>query len=102
SLRPSRVCTRSLHDALPICTRAESGGVMVAVKDSGVGMNEEERKRCLEPFFTTKGERGTGLGLSVVYGIIQRHEGRIEIESAPGDRKSTRLNSSHVKNSYAV
>ena len=44
-------------------------------------MTADERERCLEPFFTTKGDWGTGLGLSVVYGIIQRHEGRIEIQS---------------------
>ncbi len=56
----------------------------VAVADSGTGMSEEDRARCLEPFFTTKGERGTGLGLSVVYGIIQRHGGTIEITSEIG------------------
>ena len=53
------------------------------VADSGIGMSEETRRRCLEPFFTTKGERGTGLGLAMVYGIVQRHHGEIEIESAP-------------------
>ena len=47
-------------------------------------MDEETRRRCLEPFFTTKGERGTGLGLPMVYGMVQRHSADIEIESAPG------------------
>ena len=47
-------------------------------------MDEETRRRCLEPFFTTKGERGTGLGLAMVYGMVQRHSAEIEIESAPG------------------
>ncbi len=47
-------------------------------------MIEEVRQRCLEPFFTTKGERGTGMGLPMVYGIVQRHEGTMEIESALG------------------
>jgi CheY-like chemotaxis protein len=47
-------------------------------------MPEEVRRRCLEPFFTTKGERGTGLGLSMVYGIVQRHEGEIDIQTAVG------------------
>jgi signal transduction histidine kinase/CheY-like chemotaxis protein len=57
--------------------------VRVDVSDTGVGMDEETRGKCLEPFFTTKGERGTGLGLAMVYGAIQRHSGEIEIASAP-------------------
>jgi len=65
--------------------------VCVEVTDTGVGMDEETRRRCLEPFFTTKGERGTGLGLAMVYGMAQRHAGRIEIESAPGRGSTVRL-----------
>jgi CheY-like chemotaxis protein len=45
-------------------------------------MDEETRRRCLEPFFTTKGERGTGLGLAMVYGMVQRHSADLEIDSA--------------------
>jgi PAS domain S-box-containing protein len=55
--------------------------VQVEVADTGVGMDEETRRRCLEPFFTTKGERGTGLGLAMVYGVLQRHNADIEIDS---------------------
>jgi len=58
--------------------------VQIDVADTGVGMDEHVRLRCLEPFFTTKGERGTGLGLAMVYGIIQRHGGELAIDSAPG------------------
>jgi signal transduction histidine kinase/ActR/RegA family two-component response regulator len=58
--------------------------VCIQVADTGFGMSEETRKRCLEPFFTTKGERGSGLGLAMVYGIAQRHSANLEIESAPG------------------
>jgi len=65
--------------------------VSVEVSDTGLGMNEETRRRCLEPFFTTKGERGTGLGLAMVYGIVQRHGGEIEIESAVGQGTTVRL-----------
>jgi CheY-like chemotaxis protein len=65
--------------------------VLVEITDTGVGMDEETRRRCLEPFFTTKGERGTGLGLAMVYGVVQRHEGDLEIESAPGTGTTVRM-----------
>lgn len=63
----------------------EKGGIRFAVRDTGAGMDEETRRRALEPFFTTRkvGE-GTGLGLSVVHGIVTAHGGAIEIETAPG------------------
>ena len=54
-------------------------------------MDDETRRRCLEPFFTTKGERGTGLGLAMVYGMVQRHDAEIEIDSAPGHGTTVRL-----------
>jgi signal transduction histidine kinase/ActR/RegA family two-component response regulator len=59
--------------------------VLVEVSDTGIGMDEETRRKCLEPFFTTKGERGTGLGLAMVYGMTQRHSAAIDIESARGE-----------------
>jgi signal transduction histidine kinase/ActR/RegA family two-component response regulator len=65
--------------------------VQVEVIDSGVGMDEETRRRCLEPFFTTKGERGTGLGLAMVYGMIQRHSAELEIDSKAGTGTTVRL-----------
>lgn len=65
--------------------------VDVEVADSGAGMDEQTRRRCLEPFFTTKGERGTGLGLPMVYGVMQRHGGDIDIDSAPGAGTTMRL-----------
>jgi signal transduction histidine kinase len=58
--------------------------VVCRVADNGVGMTEEVRQRCLEPFFTTKGDKGSGLGLAMVYGIAQRWGARIEIDSAVG------------------
>ncbi len=63
----------------------------VEVSDTGVGMDEDTRVRCLEPFFTTKGERGTGLGLATVYGVVQRHSAELEIESTPGEGTTMRL-----------
>jgi PAS domain S-box-containing protein len=74
------------HDGGPL-----PGHVHIEVKDTGRGMDEETRRRCLEPFFTTKGERGTGLGLAMVYGIVQRHSADIEIESTPGQGTAVRM-----------
>jgi PAS domain S-box-containing protein len=65
--------------------------VLVEVADTGEGMDEETRRRCLEPFFTTKGERGTGLGLAMVYGAVQRHGADLEIDSTLGKGTTVRL-----------
>ena len=65
--------------------------VWVEVRDTGIGMDEQTKSRCLEPFFTTKGERGTGLGLAMVHGMLERHGGEIEIESKPGFGTAIRL-----------
>ena len=65
--------------------------VRLEVNDSGAGMDEETRRRCLEPFFTTKGERGTGLGLAMVYGMAQRHGAILEIDSRLGAGTTIRL-----------
>jgi CheY-like chemotaxis protein len=61
------------------------------VTDTGAGMDEVTRRRCLEPFYTTKGERGTGLGLAMVYGVLQRHGAELEIVSAVGRGTTMRL-----------
>jgi PAS domain S-box-containing protein len=65
--------------------------VLLEVQDAGVGMDEDTRRRCLEPFFTTKGTRGTGLGLAMVYGVAQRHGASLEIESEPGKGTLVRM-----------
>ncbi|MBA4315715.1 MAG: hypothetical protein C0422_10390 [Alcaligenaceae bacterium] len=61
--------------------KSDHDQVVIEIRDTGLGMNEETLKRCLEPFYTTKGERGTGLGLAMVYGIVKRMRGQIEIDS---------------------
>ena len=62
-----------------------TGEVCLTVEDDGPGMSDEVRQRALEPFFTTKGAAGTGLGLAQVYGFMRQAGGRIELDSAPGE-----------------
>ena len=76
---------------LTFTTRTVDGRVCLEVGDSGIGMDEETSRRCLEPFFTTKGERGTGLGLAMVYGFVRRHGAEIQIDSAPGQGTRIRI-----------
>jgi signal transduction histidine kinase len=82
-------------DAMPqggtitLRTSLEGPNIMLEIADTGSGMTEETRRRCLEPFFTTKGQKGTGLGLAMVYGIVQRHGGTIALHSELG--KGTRF-----------
>lgn len=63
--------------------RATPPEIVVTVEDTGAGMAPEEKARIFEPFYTTKA-KGTGLGLFVAHGIVQRHGGTIEVESDPG------------------
>jgi signal transduction histidine kinase/DNA-binding response OmpR family regulator len=69
---------------LTLGTSAAAQSVQLEVVDTGIGMDETTRRKCLEPFFTTKGERGTGLGLAMVYGTVKRHAADIRIDSAQG------------------
>ena len=69
---------------ITVGTRIDDEHVVVEVGDTGSGMTQEVRRQCLEPFFTTKGNEGTGLGLSMVYGIIVGHRGTVDIESEVG------------------
>jgi PAS domain S-box-containing protein len=72
-------------------TRHSGKDVILEVEDQGEGMNEETKRRCLEPFFSTKGEGGTGLGLAMIYGFVQRHRGRIDFESELGKGTIVRI-----------
>ncbi len=63
---------------------ADGDRVVIRAADTGCGMSEETRRRVFEPFFTTKGVQGNGLGLAVVWGIVARHRGEIEVESTLG------------------
>jgi PAS domain S-box-containing protein len=70
--------------SLKLCCQPERNRIKLRFADTGTGIKEEIRERIFEPFYTTKGVHGTGLGLAVSYGIIERHEGMISVESHLG------------------
>jgi PAS domain S-box-containing protein len=78
-------------DAMPnggkvtICCKRDGDRLKLRFADSGIGMEEDVRERVFEPFYTTKGVHGTGLGLAVSYGIVERHYGTISVSSKPGE-----------------
>jgi two-component system, NtrC family, sensor kinase len=75
-----------------VTARADDTSITVSVRDDGVGMTEEVRRRVFEPFFTTKDVgAGTGLGLAITYNVIVAHGGSIDVESAPGQGTTIRI-----------
>jgi len=76
---------------LTLVTRATEDQVEVAVSDTGVGIPAAVRDKIFDPFFTTKGPQGTGLGLSMTYGIVSRHGGSITVDSEEGRGSTFRL-----------
>ncbi|HWF19875.1 MAG TPA: ATP-binding protein [Verrucomicrobiae bacterium] len=88
-----KLIVRTSTPYLPTTEQAKNTpkhGVLEVI-DNGTGMSELTLKHCLEPFYSTKGQRGTGLGLAMVYGVMERHQGKIEIESELGKGTTVRL-----------
>jgi signal transduction histidine kinase len=71
---------------------AGADGIVLEVQDTGIGIHPDDEKHIFEPFFTTKLDgKGVGLGLAVVYGIVTRHGGRIEVQSQRGTGTTFRM-----------
>ena len=79
-----RIKEHQVSESISITTHDSPEYVIIQIADTGVGMSKEVKQKIFDPFFTTKevGE-GTGLGLSIVFGIIEDHNGKIELQSEP-------------------
>jgi len=76
---------------LSVELKKAQGGIEICVTDSGIGMTEEARAKCMDPFYSTKAEPGAGLGLAMVHGVIRRHAGELSITSQPGAGTTVRV-----------
>ncbi len=86
------IATRGVTLGSPANPDARPTHLIIEVVDNGIGMDNYTRQHCLEPFFSTKRQQGgSGLGLAMVYGTMERHEGHIEIQSGPNQGTSMRL-----------
>jgi PAS domain S-box-containing protein len=79
------------HGSITLKSRFRDSQVILEVEDTGQGMDEETLRHCLEPFFTTKGLRGSGLGLVMVKGTMERYRGKVEMTSQPGEGTRAKL-----------
>ncbi len=77
--------------ALKLFSSDDRKKVILEVQDNGIGMDDETRKNCVEPFYTTKNSEGTGLGLSIVSGIVDEFKGELEIDSEAGEGTTMRI-----------
>ncbi|MBZ0251810.1 MAG: HAMP domain-containing histidine kinase, partial [Candidatus Methylomirabilis sp.] len=78
--------------AIRLSTRRVGGEAIVSISDTGCGMSKDVMEKVFDPFYTTKDVgKGTGLGLSISHGIVERHAGRIEVESKPGEGTTFRV-----------
>ncbi len=76
---------------IQIRSRLRGTHVVFEVEDNGCGMEKEVLRKCMDPFFSTKGKKSTGFGLPTVFGIIERHHGIITIDSQPGEGTLVRI-----------
>ena len=76
---------------LTVAMRPVRNGVEFCVSDNGIGMTEEVRAHCMDPFYSTKADAGAGLGLSMVHGIVRRHAGELEVTSREGAGSTFRI-----------
>jgi signal transduction histidine kinase len=81
----------SRRGVITVCSEVQGRWAVITITDTGVGMSEEARQRCLEPFYTTKKDQGTGLGLGSVYGTVRRHDGEVDIQSTLGKGTSVTI-----------
>ena len=76
---------------IAISVKREEPYVVISIRDTGIGIPKENQGKIFDPFFTTKGPLGVGLGLSVSYGIVERHGGRIDFDSQIGEGTTFRV-----------